>query len=85
MKLRLLLTVTFLSVAGIVGCADGPLDYDCTVRWFDGAENELETVVYSYSQLDSPDAAVAECGDEQATDPERPLDANSYKCNCESQ
>ena len=85
MKLRTLLSVTFLSTAGIVGCADGPLNYECTVTWSDGAEQEVGNEVYYFSQLDSPDAAVDQCKADQATDPLRPLDANSFSCDCESQ
>lgn len=85
---RLLLTTTFVFSAAFAGCADEALDYRCTVTWCDGpcgdGGTELATASYDFANLSDSQDAVDMCGEEQGTDPERPLDANAYSCDCES-
>lgn len=85
---RILLLTTFLSTAALVGCADEIYDYDCTVTWCDGkcdeGGTELGTSTYSYKEVPDSNDAVTMCGDDQATDPDKPQAANAYSCACES-
>ncbi len=85
---RMILFGTFAAITSFVGCADGPLDYRCTVTWCDGkcAEGgtELDSATYDYANVEEAGDAVAMCEDEQASDTARPDAANAYSCDCES-
>jgi len=85
---RLLLTTSFVLSAAFAGCADDALDYRCTVTWCDGSctegGTELSTASYDYANISDSQDAVDMCGDDQATDPDRPLEANGYSCDCKS-
>ena len=81
---RTLLALTFALSAAFVGCADGPLDYDCTVTWFDG-DTEIESLeLPTMRNIEDPAIAVEQCGEDQATHPDRPLEATKYECDCQS-
>ena len=69
------------------GCADGPMDYDCTVTWT--LNDEMAgTAQFSYDGLDDADEAVAMCEADQADHADRPPlgagDKLSYACSCQS-
>ena len=67
------------------GDGDGDLcHFCCTVTWLIG-DTELGTTVYDYPDgTCDPFEIVETCGDQQAVDPDRPAEATSYQCECES-
>lgn len=81
---RTFLALSFALSAAFVGCADGPLDYDCTVTWFDGDTEVGSVELDTMRDIEDPDVAVTQCGDEQGTHPDRPLEATRYECDCSS-
>jgi hypothetical protein len=61
-------------------------DYWCVVSWCEGVCEDGGTVLdvasYAYNSLEDLETAVDMCRGEQETDPERPLDATAFTCDC---
>lgn len=88
MKHAITLFSFFVITAAFVSCADGPLDYECTVEWCTvscdeaGSDEIVGTMKYNYNSIDDSSDAVAMCSEDQEAD--RPSDATAHSCDCES-
>lgn len=78
---RIILSSTFL-FACLLGACQSERDVVCDVTWTDQSNGEVGMATFVYAELDDVNAGVDMCGEDQATDDQRPAEAVAYSCDC---